>query len=586
MRTRWHEEACSAPHIIIDQRTKNIRCQSCSSSPCLDELVASLTGVSPVPSIPTDEESGNLGLFWPSSVPYTRSSQGPSLADGETGIRKGERVPDVAFAHRASTSPIYEYSLRPNELRLLRLSSSLGGDRDSPVHADLNTYNYDDCPDYETVSYTWGGEEDDSILCKPVFIGPYWDVLLQTKNCWAMLKLIRPPSGQRVVWVDAICINQSNFTEREDQIAKMCQIYENSMRVFVFLGDDIVHTIGNASYPRRLKMHELPREPMNSDFLSPGDSGLFTLNYLLKRRYFNRIWVVQEMILSRRAIIRIGSAEYWVDHQTSRDIANEDPRWDWGSTAAPWFQHASQPWVTAEDQIGLLGLMRLTWECQSTDPRDKVFGVLGLDQWVPPIRPDYSISLQHVFIGIFAHCLINLRDTRVLSIASGIHEWDDYPSWVPAWKSPTGLPEPADPPNDVLNRWSLEWKREFVRQIDRSRFELERLRARLSRLGQPIGTSDERPWHKIASVSADTGSLLVPLIHLHCIQYKASLVSQIEGLRYLTMTEQPEKLDDDGSYLFFTTRTADLDNLITAGQDHLFILDKGSSPPVFLILRE
>jgi hypothetical protein len=336
--------------------------------------------------------------------------------------------------------------------------------------------------------------------------------------------------------------------------------------------------------------------------------------------------------------------------------------------------------------------MRLTWGCQSADPRDKVFGILGLaqaDDSMPAIRPNYTISTQHVFIGMFAHCLINLRDTMVLSGASGIHGWGDYPSWVPAWKSPTTLPEPVDFGSDVLKRWSLEWKREFVRQIDRGRFEMEQLKARLvgpnelwifakpkkregyyqkywlqedsedleardewerteysvvqflsivvgsersdqqqininlrgeehcdntPGMNTTVGASEERPWHDIASVSAAAGTLSIPLIHLLCIQYYPTLVSQIEGLgcyrvssrppredseHYISetsesgelssatvITEKPEILNDDESYLFFTTRTADLDDLIIAGEDHLFILDQGSSPPIFLILRE
>jgi hypothetical protein len=88
----------------------------------------------------------------------------------------------------------------------------------------LHTYTQDDCPEYETVSYTWGGEEGDSSLCKPIFLGPYWDVLFQTRNCWDMLKLLRPREGFRMVWVDAICINQRDKEEREDQVAKMGRI--------------------------------------------------------------------------------------------------------------------------------------------------------------------------------------------------------------------------------------------------------------------------------------------------------------------------------------------------------------------------
>jgi hypothetical protein len=686
--TRWHDSTCAAPRLSIDKCNKDIWCQTCSSCPHLDQIVANLTAVSPCLSVPEDE-SEEMNLFWPPSVPYTRSYWATSLAGDETNVQADKCVRKVALVDQVSTSPIYTRCLQPGEFRLVHLDAPLNGDVDSPVHAELKTYTHDDCPEYETVSYTWGGEEDDSIPCKPIFIGPYWDVLLQTKNCWDMLKLMRPSSGQRVVWVDAISINQSNQTERADQVAKMGRIYEDSMRVFVFLGSDVIHPIGNALYPTRRKLHHLSREPMNSDQEGTSQPVVFDLGRLLKRRYFSRIWVVQEMILSRQATIRIGSSDYWVDHRTSRDIAKKDPTWNWDSTAAPWFQHANQRHLTAEDRNSLLEMIRLTWKCQSTDPRDKVFGILGLDHSEPPIRPDYSISAQHAFIGIFAHCLINLRDTRVFSWASGIHGGSNYPSWIPAWKSPTAFRESADSPSNVIRQWSLKWQREFVYQIDLYRFDMEKWRARARApnerqfdrttkkkggyyqqywlqedsealkangdwdrdqfsvvqflpivagpeqseqrqinveiaggkyledtlgVNKSIERSEERPWYEKATVSAELGTLSLPLVHLQCIVHDPQIVSQMEGLTCYrvstrpveedespliseasdsgepssdtTASKKPEMLDDGALYLFFTSRTTDLDEQIIAGEDHIFILDEGSAPPLFLILRE
>jgi hypothetical protein len=66
-------------------------------------------------------------------------------------------------------------------------------------------------------------------------------------------------------------------------------------------------------------------------------------------------------------------------------------------------------------------MMKLTWTCHSSDPRDKVFGILGLAQSDEnAIRPNYTIPTQHAFTGIFAHCLVNLKDTGVLFTASGV----------------------------------------------------------------------------------------------------------------------------------------------------------------------
>lgn len=67
----------------------------------------------------------------------------------------------------------------------------------------------------------------------------------------------------------------------------------------------------------------------------------------------------------------------------------------------------------------------------------------------------------------------------------------DYRSWVPAWKSPTALPEPVDLDSVLLEQWLLEWKREFVRQIGRGCFEMEQFRVHL-RAPTGLGISSKR----------------------------------------------------------------------------------------------
>ena len=87
-----------------------------------------------------------------------------------------------------------------------------------------------------------------------------------------------------MLWVDAICITQSNYTVREDQVTKMCRIYEDSLQVIVFLGNDIVYPVENASYPARRKLNKLPRDSMDGDSPGTEENGLLTLDNVLKCR--------------------------------------------------------------------------------------------------------------------------------------------------------------------------------------------------------------------------------------------------------------------------------------------------------------
>lgn len=100
---------------------------------------------------------------------------------------------------------IYGDTLGPEELRLANISSTTNSN--DPIHITLESYEDDDCPEYEAVFYAWGGEDNDYTRDKPVYVGEFWDVLLQTKNCWYMLQYLRPWRGHRLIWVDAICIN-------------------------------------------------------------------------------------------------------------------------------------------------------------------------------------------------------------------------------------------------------------------------------------------------------------------------------------------------------------------------------------------
>ena len=94
-----------------------------------------------------------------------------------------------------SISTIYSATLAPNEFRLACLTAPT--DKDSPIHLTLETYTDDNCPEYKPVSYTWEGEDGNNSLSSPIFIEPYWDVLLQTRNCWEILRFMRPTRGIR-----------------------------------------------------------------------------------------------------------------------------------------------------------------------------------------------------------------------------------------------------------------------------------------------------------------------------------------------------------------------------------------------------
>jgi hypothetical protein len=126
------------------------------------------------------------------------------------------------------------YSLAPispcgREFRLIELSPSAESES---IKCDLRSYSMNmNYPAYVALSYAWGRQErfDDIDLNGSRFpVG---------KNLWQFLHHMRLRDKHITLWIDAICINQSNVKERNHQVQMMRQIYSNAQSVSVWLGE-------------------------------------------------------------------------------------------------------------------------------------------------------------------------------------------------------------------------------------------------------------------------------------------------------------------------------------------------------------
>ncbi|KAH6669231.1 heterokaryon incompatibility protein-domain-containing protein [Halenospora varia] len=159
-----------------------------------------------------------------------------------------------------------------------------------------------------------------------------------------MLQFVRPWRGIRMVWVDGLCINQGNVEERGAQVVTMGQIYEQRSRVIVYLGADLVLSTQDR-FPSHHLLHEIESgsiHPQLPDGCELKNSRI-NLRGILKRNYFNRIWVIQELIFSQRAIIRVGDVDFSTGSTGSAHlIPTESTDWKWDLTEAPWFQYMAK----------------------------------------------------------------------------------------------------------------------------------------------------------------------------------------------------------------------------------------------------
>ncbi|PQE30874.1 hypothetical protein CJF32_00011334 [Rutstroemia sp. NJR-2017a WRK4] len=176
----------------------------------------------------------------------------------------------------------YQYpplSLGPDSVRLLRLLPH--EDKNAPIQCQLFDYSLQEPGKrthlYDALSYVWG----DSKNPRSIYIGEH--NLPVTENLHAALSHLRNFSLERIVWVDAICIDQKNTKEKEQQIQIMTTIYSQANRVLVWLGE--------AADNSDQALEEIRAAGGNATISLSNETIQSAVLALLQRNWFQRIWV-------------------------------------------------------------------------------------------------------------------------------------------------------------------------------------------------------------------------------------------------------------------------------------------------------
>jgi Heterokaryon incompatibility protein (HET) len=121
----------------------------------------------------------------------------------------------------------YTHLGQPTSFRLLKV---LPGEFAKPLRCSLVECALDSKVQYEALSYTWGDPRDrGSITCDGREI-------LATKPCLDAIQHLRLRLQPRLLWIDAVCINQESLPERSQQVKLMGKIYHQAAKVLVWLG--------------------------------------------------------------------------------------------------------------------------------------------------------------------------------------------------------------------------------------------------------------------------------------------------------------------------------------------------------------
>lgn len=275
-----------------------------------------------------------------------------------------------------------------SEIRILQIQPGEPGDE---VHCSVSARNLSIRPDYEAISYTWADESMDATKSKTIFMST--QAFRVTRNCEDALRAVRRSDMPRDVWIDAVCIDQDNVDERGHQVQLMDQIYSMADKVLIYLGEP-THRINifletllyGGSIPAAIKDQWL------ADFRSGAQE-------LLDRRYFSRIWVLQEITLARKADIVIG--RYIVPWNLFRSQLYRFMEYEFlpSTTLPPALVFDYRVYSTPNQLLALLDLAR---RCDAHDPRDKVYALLGLalDAAQDGFVADYNLNVQQVYSNV------------------------------------------------------------------------------------------------------------------------------------------------------------------------------------------
>ena len=136
----------------------------------------------------------------------------------------------------SSTAFYTPWPINPKlEIRILELLPPASPDP-TKIHCNLITANLSDRPSYEALSYAWG----DLVFSEKIYLPNGY--LAITSNLAAALRQLRPGNGLRRLWVDAVCINQSDDAEKGYQVMLMAQIYSSTIRALAWLGEGNAET--------------------------------------------------------------------------------------------------------------------------------------------------------------------------------------------------------------------------------------------------------------------------------------------------------------------------------------------------------
>ena len=334
--------------------------------------------------------------------------------------------------------------LLPNSIRLIRIQDQ---DALEELQIEMMVVQLDSLPAYEALSYRWDDESEREIIMAN---GCDMSVMRPVHN---FLQYRRQNTNGHLLWIDSLCIDQTDVADKESQIPLMGKIFSQASHVTVWLGDlenvdmveALIQSISSGSHQ--------PYQITESNVRYRGDQSVWRgLATLLSHSWFTRIWVAQEVILASQVYCIFGGISMAWSSLVDL-LSNLGP----GMLEAEFsIRFPGEVLLMRSVNAGLshatrLCVLRAQWQrshqlssaqvfdlgtsMHATRAHDKVYAVLGLLANAGSealLRPDYELPVGEVFRRAAIYVLQSERPLSILPLAGcGLPREYPAPTWVP-----------------------------------------------------------------------------------------------------------------------------------------------------------
>jgi hypothetical protein len=261
------------------------------------------------------------------------------------------------------------------QIRLLKVERSRENFWDRPL-CTLQTFDLSSTPKYIALSYEWGDE--DAAKQTTRVNDRDFEIRLNLFNFFCYFREQPTNSEHAYLWIDQVCIDQTSMDEKSHQLGLMSEIYSKAWLVIAWLG---------CGDKMRQATWDLKQQTLQRDA---------ALSTLLNNSYFDRLWIIQEMLLARE--LRIMCAEFLLSPYELLEHASK-LNYDLTTNSA----YKPSAWLLWDSLYGrgqrtLLQCIERYSRNMCFEPRDKVYGLLGLVHEHERLQVDYNKSVWQVFL--------------------------------------------------------------------------------------------------------------------------------------------------------------------------------------------